>query len=162
MKEKSGAGKIKIRKQSREREREMEMVETRKSVVLARISFPPNRRHSNVRPSLHRLSARHACRIQHCLFEHVRGLLLAASPEWARDETNLGTRKVMVSGDGRGILVESGLPIISGIVWEMRKVKESWFFGLVLFLHVGGVHLLRLSDKDAIHAIHAIQGGCSL
>ena len=57
----------------------------------------------------------------------------------------------MVSGDGRGILVESGLPIVRGSVWEMRKVKESRFFGLVLFLHVGGVHLLRLFDKDAIH-----------
>lgn len=56
----------------------------------------------------------------------------------------------MVSRDGRRVLVKPGSSILSGIVWKMRKVKQPWFFGSVLFLHVGGVHLLRLVDKDAI------------
>lgn len=49
----------------------------------------------------------------------------------------------MAPGDNCGILVEPGLPIMSGIVWQVRKVEESWLFKVILFLQIGGVHLLR-------------------
>ena len=47
----------------------------------------------------------------------------------------------MVSGDGRGELIESRFAILPSIIRKMGEVQETRFLGLDLLLQVGRVHL---------------------
>ena len=46
----------------------------------------------------------------------------------------------MVFRDGRRVFVEQWLPVVGGVVWQVREIQISRFFGLVLFRRIGGVH----------------------
>ena len=73
---------------------------------IARVSLPPDGRDTNMRVILHSTGIRDPSRVEHCLQWRQRlEAPRAAAPLY------LGTGKVMVASNSRGVLIESGLAI---------------------------------------------------
>ena len=53
---------------------------------------------------------------------------------------DLRARKGVAICDGVRVLVQPWLPILSGIIWQVREVEKSRLLHLILFLKIGGVH----------------------